>query len=91
MSEVILKEPIEVGNTWRSGEKQYKIEAIDAVIDTPAGKFEDCIQITVTAEEYNSQSNVYYKPHLGLIRQEYLSEDYKIVTELEKYNIKTAQ
>jgi len=91
MSEVILKEPIEAGNTWQSGEKQYKIESTDAVVDTPAGKFEDCIQITINAEEFNSQSNIYYKPGLGLIKQEYLSDDYKVVAELEEYNVKTAQ
>jgi len=91
MSEVILKEPIEVGNTWQSGEKQYRIEAIDTVVNTPSGKFEDCIQISVNAEEFNSTSNIYYKPGLGLIKQEYLSEDYKVVAELEEYKIKTAQ
>jgi len=88
MSEIILKEPIETGNSWKSGEKDYKIEAIDAVVDTPAGKFEDCIHISVIANEFNSQSNVYYKPGLGLIKQEYLADDYKIVQELEEYNIK---
>ncbi|MGI6225364.1 MAG: hypothetical protein ACOYJ1_03820 [Peptococcales bacterium] len=90
MSEVILKEPIEVGNTWESGDKQYKIEAIDATVDTPSGKFEDCVKVFITSEEFNYQNNVYYKPGLGLIRQEYLADEYKIITELEKYNIKTA-
>lgn len=88
MEEVILKEPIEAGNTWESGGKQYKIEDVDALVDTPAGKFEGCIRVSVTAEEYDSQSNVFYKPGLGLIRQEYLSEEYKIIAELEDYKIK---
>ncbi|KJS21502.1 MAG: hypothetical protein VR72_10185 [Clostridiaceae bacterium BRH_c20a] len=89
MSEVILKEPIEAGNTWESGEKQYTIEAIDAVITTPAGEFKDCIQISVATDEYNYRSNVFYKPGLGLIKQEYISDDYQVVAELEQYNVKT--
>lgn len=91
MSEVILQEPITVGNSWESGGKKYKIEAIDPVVNTPAGQFKDCVKISVVAEEFNSKSNVYYKPGLGLVKQEYLAEDYKITAELEEYNIKTAK
>jgi hypothetical protein len=90
MEEVILKEPIQVGNTWQSGGKEYKIEALDAKVDTPAGSFDECIKVTVTAKEYNSESVVYYKPGLGLVKQEYIADDYHIVQELEEYNIKTA-
>ncbi|NLT96347.1 MAG: hypothetical protein GXW85_12615 [Clostridia bacterium] len=90
MEEVILKEPIQVGNTWQSGGKEYKIEALDADVETPAGRFENCVKITVNATEYNSESVVYYKPGLGLVKQEYIADDYHIVQELEEYSIKTA-
>jgi hypothetical protein len=90
MEEVILKEPIQVGNTWQSGGKDYKIEALDAQVETPAGNFEDCIKVTVNAKEFNSESIVYYKPGLGLVKQEYIADEFHIVQELEEYNIKTA-
>lgn len=90
MEEIILKEPIQVGNTWQSGGKDYKIEALDAQVETPAGNFEDCVKVTVNAKEFNSESIVFYKPGLGLVKQEYIADEYHIVQELEEYNIKTA-
>ncbi|MFZ5943279.1 MAG: hypothetical protein ACOYVD_04165 [Bacillota bacterium] len=89
MAEVILQEPIKVGNSWESGDKKYIIESVDTTVDTPAGQFKDCIKISVEAEEYNSKSFIYYKPGLGLIKQEFVAQDYHIVAELEEYKVKT--
>ncbi|MFZ7103984.1 MAG: hypothetical protein ACOWWO_15200 [Peptococcaceae bacterium] len=90
MSEVILQEPITAGNSWESGEKKYTIEAVDVEVETPAGKFADCVKVTIESDQYNSQSFVYYKPNLGLVKQEFISDEYQITAELEDYNIKTA-
>jgi hypothetical protein len=42
----LLKDPLQVGASWPSGEGvQAEIAAIDAAIETPAGKFGDCVEV----------------------------------------------
>ncbi len=89
MSQVILQEPIVVGNTWSSAGRNYKIEDVDATVETPAGEFTGCVVISSTGDEDNVKNYVYYKPGLGLIKQEYVGPDYKIIAELEDFNVKT--
>lgn len=91
MSQVILKEPFTVGTTWESADRKYTIEAIDAIVETPAGKFTNCIKIINTDQENSSKSYVYYKPGIGLIKQEFIGQDFKVVAELEKYDVKTSK
>lgn len=39
---VILKKPLKVGTKWETPHGTREIVETDAIVDTPAGKFEDC-------------------------------------------------
>lgn len=88
LEQVILAEPIKKGNSWESENKIFKITSLNEKVKTPAGEFENCIKIVITAED-EPVNNIYYKPGLGLIKQEYIGEDYSVVSSLEEYEIAT--
>jgi phosphoenolpyruvate-protein kinase (PTS system EI component) len=59
---------------------------INAALDTPAGRFENCVKVKITGQ--NSTIYEYYKEGVGLVRSEFLSGDTSVTSTLEKYNIK---
>jgi hypothetical protein len=83
---IVLKSPLAVGTKWESKEGTREIAAMDAVVDTPAGKFENCIKVSIKME--NSTMNEYYKEGVGLVKREFESEGMKVTSTLEKYQIK---
>ncbi|SMB83251.1 hypothetical protein SAMN00017405_1018 [Desulfonispora thiosulfatigenes DSM 11270] len=86
VDQVILAEPIEVGNSWESESNIFTIDSLSEKVVVPAGEFSDCIKVTVKSENGNI-SYVYYKPGLGLVKQEYIGEEYKITEELQEYTV----
>lgn len=89
MEEVILAEPIEVGNSWTAQGQKFEIISLKEKVVTPAGEFDDCIKITAKADESEDINNLYYKPGLGLVKQEFIVGESKIVAELEEYKVST--
>jgi len=83
---VILKKPLKVGSKWETPQGSREIVEIDATVDTPAGKFEDCIKVRISME--NSTSNEYFKRGVGMVKREFVSEGTTVTSTLEKYEIK---
>ncbi len=84
---MILKTPLETGTKWEdSNGGTREIVDINAALDTPAGRFENCVKVKITGQ--NSTIYEYYKEGVGLVRSEFLSGDTSVTSTLEKYNIK---
>lgn len=65
-SEVLIKEPIEVGTTWTLRDGSVRtITNIDKVINTMDTDF-DCVEVTTTSKDFKTID--YYAPHFGLIQ-----------------------
>lgn len=83
---IVLKAPLKVGTKWEAQGEVREITETNAVVDTPAGKFENCIKVSITLE--NSTMNEYFKAGIGMVKREFESEGMKVTSTLEKYDIK---
>lgn len=83
---VILRTPLKVGTRWETAEGVREIAAMDAVVDTPAGKFEDCIKVSIKLQY--STLYEYFKAGVGMVKREFTSEGMMVTSTLEKYEIK---
>lgn len=85
--EEVLKTPIEVGNNWISEKNEYEIVEIDASITVPAGKFNNCIAVSIVFED-GSRAMTYYKEGVGLIQSDfYLNDTDVISSKLKEYKL----
>lgn len=82
----ILVTPIKVRTTWTDNNSKKEIIAVNAIVETPAGKFEGCLKIKITNQ--NDIIYQYYKQGIGMVKQEFISGDTKITSTLKKYEIK---
>ena len=83
---VILKRPLKVGTKWETTHGTREIVETDAIVDTPAGKFEDCIKVRISLD--TSTSFEYFKHGVGMVKREFIYEDTIVTSTLEKYEIK---
>lgn len=83
---VVLKTPLSVGTKWETSRDIREIEEINSAVDTPAGKFEGCIKVSIKSE--NSTMYEYFKAGIGMVKREFISEGMKVTSTLEKYEIK---
>lgn len=83
---VILKTPLEVGTKWDDNGTQREIVETAATVNTPAGKFENCLKVKITTE--NSTVYEYFKEGVGMVMREFLLDNEKIVSILKNYEIK---
>lgn len=84
---VILRTPLQVGTTWQTHQYGTRtITAIDADVETPAGKFGNCIVVKIEGED--STIHEYFKEGIGLVLREFESEGYRVTSTLEEYDIK---
>jgi|GEM_PF-430934 len=83
---VILKAPLKAGTKWKNSGDSREIVAIDAVVETPAGKFTDCIKVSIKTE--NSTMYEYFKAGAGMVKREFVSEGLTVTSTLEQYEIK---
>lgn len=66
---VEYKHPVKVGTEWISVPRRYWIEALDAVIETPAGKFTGCLRVAyLIAEGDGGSGERHYAPGVGLVK-----------------------
>ncbi|MDP3542864.1 MAG: hypothetical protein Q8T11_10415 [Elusimicrobiota bacterium] len=64
-----FKNPLAVGTEWISPPRRYWIEALDAVVETPAGKFKDCLRVAyLIAEGDGGSGERFYAPGVGLVK-----------------------
>ncbi len=85
--EVILKAPIEVGNSWNSNDQEREIVAVDQEIKIPAGTFYQVVKVKTTYQDSNNDGYEYFAPNIGLIKTEYIGEGFEIKSELESFNL----
>jgi len=82
---IILKTPLEVGTKWEDPNGYREIVEIDATVDTPAGKFENCIKVEITGKDSNMFE--YFKEDIGMVKREFNSEGMTITSSLEEFKI----
>lgn len=85
----ILRTPLQTGTTWQTpGNETRTITATDAVVETPAGTFENCIVVKIESAGDYSTLHEYFKEGIGLVLREFESEGYRVISTLEEYSIK---
>jgi len=82
---VILKTPLQVGTKWETADSTREIIDLNASLDTPAGKFDQLLKIKITFPD--SVIFEYYKDGVGMVKREFESEDIKVTSTLEKFEI----
>lgn len=71
-SEIVLKEPIELGNSWTLEDGATRtITAVDENVDVPQGSYEALV-VTTTGDDYTIRD--YYAFGIGLIKTEFISD-----------------
>lgn len=64
-----FKFPIKKGTEWIRSPRRYWIEALDATVETPAGKFKDCMRVAyLIAEGDGGSGERHYAPGVGLVK-----------------------
>jgi hypothetical protein len=61
--------PVQNGTEWILSPRRYWIEALDAVIETKAGVFKNCLRVAyLIAEGDGGSGERYYAPGVGLVK-----------------------
>lgn len=86
--EVLLKAPIEVGNSWSNADSDYEITAIDHEIEVPYGTF-NAIEVTITTDD--AVTKRYYAEDVGLVSDVFESEGMTVESNLESVETDTPE
>lgn len=86
--EVLLKAPIEVGNSWSNEDSDYEITAIDHEIEVPYGTF-NAIEVTITTDD--AVTKRYYAEDVGLVSDVFESEGMTVESKLESVETDTPE
>jgi hypothetical protein len=87
LEEILIKQPIQVGNKWVSEENSYEIIDTKATITVPYGTFKDCLVVKRTYKD-GSESYLNYKEGIGLVQSEFRSGDFKVFSRLKNFSSK---
>jgi hypothetical protein len=64
-----FKYPVKIGTEWIRAPRRFWIEALDATVETPAGKFKDCLRVAyLIAEGDGGSGERLYAPGVGLVK-----------------------
>lgn len=85
---IIIKGPLKKDNLWKVPGGTREIVEVNANVITPAGNFKDCIKIKCLYEDSNSINYEYYQRNVGLVKIEYIQDEYKVTSTLKEYTIK---
>ncbi|WP_258359799.1 hypothetical protein [Moorella sulfitireducens (nom. illeg.)] len=88
-SVVILKAPLAVGTRWDTPNGPREIVDVNATVDTPAGKFENCLKVKL--EGSSSTIFEYYKEGVGMVKREFISGDTRVTSTLESFKVTLAK
>ena len=82
--EILLMEPLVKGTEWTlaDGRKRY-ISGTDVELNVPLGQYR---ALEVTTENSDGIVKDYYASGIGLIKSQFVSADYEIISELSKIN-----
>jgi hypothetical protein len=83
---IMLQAPLKAGTAWDSNGVNKSIVAVDAVVETPAGKFDNCIKVEIPSS--NDTMYQYFKKGVGMVKQEFIAGDMTVTSTLKKYEIK---
>lgn len=89
-NKILLKLPLERGQTWEDAENEWEVVSENISVDTPAGKFDNCIKIKISPQPSQSTATTYeyYKQGIGMVKREFISGNQTISSTLEEYKIK---
>jgi predicted small lipoprotein YifL len=79
-----LNLPISVGDGWLDGDAKYDILAVDKTVETPAGTFNDVIEVQMTK---GNVVKLYYAKGVGLIQVVAVMEDGEQIVQILKQMI----
>ncbi len=82
---IMLKGPIAIGTSWTNEASSREIVSINSNINTPAGSFDNCVKVKINFE--NSTIYEYYHKNTGLVKSEFLSQDARVTSTLEEFEI----
>jgi hypothetical protein len=84
---IILQTPLKVGHSWQNENEKREIVANNAKVMVPAGTFYQVVKIKISHFDSDNISYNYFAPNIGLIKSEYLGENFKVKSELKTMNI----
>lgn len=87
-STVVLKEPLQTGHEWTTGNGQRRIVQTDAQLQTPASAFTNCIKVEISEKNSSALIYEYYAQGVGLVKREFIDGGATISSTLEKYQVK---
>ncbi|MFW6027131.1 MAG: hypothetical protein ACOCRX_12420, partial [Candidatus Woesearchaeota archaeon] len=90
-NDIILKAPLEVGNSWSSNKKNREIVAVDQKVKVPAGTFYQVVKIKISHQDSENTGYDYFAPNIGLIKRDYVGEKFKIKSELESFYLNSVE
>ncbi len=83
---IILKAPLEVGTKWEEPNGIREIVDINATVDTPAGRYEECIKVKISSED--STLYEFFKKDIGMVKREFIFGDNVVTSSIKEYIIK---
>ena len=83
---VILSTPLAVGTKWNSGGVEREIVAVDATVDSPAGKFVNCIKVRIPGND--STVFEYFAEGVGMVKREFISGEARVISTLKRFTIR---
>lgn len=87
---ILLKMPLEPGQSWENADDKREVVSVNASVDSPAGKFDECIKIKISPQPASSTATTYeyYKKGVGLVKREFISGNDTVSSTLEEYQLK---
>lgn len=83
--QLLFQGPIEVGQSWQSGQRQVEITAILEEMQVSAGNFYNVVKIKKATAE--SKTYEYYAPNIGMIKSLTDFNGDQIISELEHLEV----
>ena len=85
---IILQTPLKVGHSWKNENEKREIVATNAKVKVPAGTFYQVVKIKISHFDSNNISYNYFAPNIGLIKSEYIGENFEVISKLESFQLK---
>jgi len=80
--EILLKEPLTVGNSWTLADgRKRSITSLEADVTTPLGTYK---ALEVTTEGKDDKTQDYYAPKIGLVKSTFTSNGLVVTSSLSK-------
>ena len=84
---VILQSPLKVGHSWENKKEKREIVATNEKVQVPAGTFYQVVKIKILYFDSENISYNYFAPNIGLIKSEYIGENFEVISKLESFQL----